>query len=208
LFIASVGGVVGLVEIPWHRQSLLLTNPNQAMMLLRGGLERNVGMSKLKRILFDEYGGFADKRIKKLEKGNLFIVDDRTESDCAADKSLFLWFATLFVESVSDDELKLHAGGAFPNGADVRRWLKVNRITTSEGHRLFSATLTPKNYSILDTLPHAVAKIVERGAPPYEVKAYKYVCPRTAKSLTRLSNTLKKAWPDEKQIAMSGLRIY
>ena len=30
----------------------------------------------LKQKLFDEYGGFADKRIKKLDKSDFFDVDD------------------------------------------------------------------------------------------------------------------------------------
>ena len=32
----------------------------------------------LKRKLFDEYGGFRDKRIKNLDQGERFIIDDRS----------------------------------------------------------------------------------------------------------------------------------
>ena len=47
----------------------------------------------LKQVLFNAYGGFADKRIKTLDKGALFIVDDRTPSDDDAAASCSCGFA-------------------------------------------------------------------------------------------------------------------
>lgn len=41
-------------------------------------------MSSLKQRLLEEYDGFADKRIKKLESGSLFIADDRGGGDHGA----------------------------------------------------------------------------------------------------------------------------
>ena len=35
-------------------------------------------LNVLIRKLFDEYGGFFDKRIKNLDKGERFIIDDRS----------------------------------------------------------------------------------------------------------------------------------
>ena len=43
-------------------------------------------MSLLKQTLLDTYGGFADKRIKKIETGKTFIADDRGPGDYGADK--------------------------------------------------------------------------------------------------------------------------
>lgn len=44
----------------------------------------------LKQVLFDAYGGFADKRFKNLDKGRLFIIDDRGPGDEDAAGKLFL----------------------------------------------------------------------------------------------------------------------
>ena len=50
-------------------------------------------MPTLKRVLFDTYDGFADKRVKKLENATTFIVDDRNEGGViGADKEPLSWF--------------------------------------------------------------------------------------------------------------------
>jgi hypothetical protein len=62
---------------------------------------------ELKQVLFNAYGGFADKRIKNLERGKLFIVDDRTRSDEDAAGKLFLWFCQVLAEVIDGDTVKI-----------------------------------------------------------------------------------------------------
>jgi len=49
-------------------------------------------VNTLKKALFEAYGGFADKRIKKLESGSIFVVDDRSDGDRGADGKLYGYF--------------------------------------------------------------------------------------------------------------------
>ena len=75
-------------------------------------------MNTLKKVLFEEYDGFADKRIKKLETGSTFIVDDRTDGDQGADKKLFGWFCSMFVdvESSTSVTIRLIDGTSISSG--------------------------------------------------------------------------------------------
>lgn len=75
-------------------------------------------MSQLKKSLFAAYNGFADKRIKNLSKSTTFIVDDRTQSDLAADKTLFLWFCSVFVDVITEQE-ELGSGLAIKHFASL-----------------------------------------------------------------------------------------
>ena len=58
-------------------------------------------MKSLKQVLFEKYGGFADKRIKSLNKSNIFIADDRTPGDVGADHKLLSYFCTIFINTQS-----------------------------------------------------------------------------------------------------------
>ena len=60
-------------------------------------------MRPLKQALLDQYGHFADKRIKNNDRGSLFIVDDRGPGDHGADGKLFLWFCVIFAEVIAAD---------------------------------------------------------------------------------------------------------
>jgi len=43
----------------------------------------------LKEALLAEYGSFVDKRVKTIDRGDRFIVDDQTRNDFGADKQLY-----------------------------------------------------------------------------------------------------------------------
>jgi hypothetical protein len=149
---------------------------------------------KLKQPLFDEYGGFADKRIKRLERSSLFIVDDRSAADHGADRQLFLWFCLIFAEVVSDTEVRISLRGRVPIGAAVEIWISKNKagLGVKSGKEL-SFTIKKGKEAHLTELADAVASIVGSNKR-YAEKAYKYVCPRTSRSLKRLARTLKQAW--------------
>ena len=153
-------------------------------------------MNALKRILFDAYGGFADKRIKNLDKANTFIVDDREEADFGADRGLKSYFCAVFVDVHSNAKITVTLCGNVPVGKKVERWLEQNgcAIRTHGGQARLLFNVERGEQSILDQLSQAIDNIVAPGAPRYEVKSFKYVCPRTAESLRRLKLVLDDAW--------------
>jgi hypothetical protein len=148
----------------------------------------------LKKVLYDEYEGFADKRIKHLERGSLYIVDDRSPGDYGADRQLFLWFCLIFADVLSETAVKITLRGGIPGAAPVKTWIAKNKVAlavTSKANLSF--TIQSGQESKLVELADAIAAIVT-PSKKYSVKAYKYVCPRTAGSLRRLARTLKLAW--------------
>ncbi len=67
----------------------------------------------LKRKLFDEYGGFADKRIKNLDKGERFIIDDRSPTQDFGSQRLYSYFCAIFADVISEVKLELFYLGIF-----------------------------------------------------------------------------------------------
>jgi hypothetical protein len=60
---------------------------------------------ELKAVLFEAYRGFADKRVKNLDKASTFLVDDRDPGVIGADKKPLSWFCQIYAHAVEDDEL-------------------------------------------------------------------------------------------------------
>ena len=84
-------------------------------------------MRALKQVLLDEYEHFADRRIKKLDSGNTFIVDGRTRSDIAADRQVYGWFCSMFLNVSSDDQVVLTVINS-PVNDHVNRWYASNAV--------------------------------------------------------------------------------
>jgi hypothetical protein len=143
----------------------------------------------LKQSLVDAYGGFADKRIKKLESGSLFHVDGRSAGDYDARKQLFLWFCTVTVTVKSGEEIIVHVGSAIPKNAAVEQWLSANQVP-GQYDRMGIVIKKGQQAKVLE-LAELVASVIKK---PYSVKAYKYVAPSTASALTHLKKVLDKAW--------------
>ena len=146
-------------------------------------------VKEIREIFFDEYDGFADKRLKNLTLNRPFIVDDRGHGDFDAKGQLFLWFCSLFIEVETTDKLILTIRGDMPMGPEVTKWLKDNNFHQENAG--IEITLTPKNIDTLIDLIKAIETIIQRR---YFVKSYKYVVPRTAESLSRLYKVLKRVW--------------
>ena len=145
----------------------------------------------LKQALLDEYGHFADLRIKKIDTGDRFIVDDRTRGDYGADRQLYGWFCSMYVTVQAPDELEMWIENTLPTSPGVQRWLREAEADRyANGYRF---AITDDNYDDLAALADAVAAIVRSGAR-YDTPAYKYVCPRTARSLRRLHRVLAHHW--------------
>ena len=146
-------------------------------------------MGHLKKTLFDKYGGFADKRVKKLESGTTFIVDDRGHGDCGADKKLFSHFCLIFADLTNEPNVRVLMIGGVPHCSNVDAWFKKHASPYANG---FEFTLQPGEERKLLELASAIEGIVKPGSR-YSVRAYKYVCPRTASSLRRLAKVLTNA---------------
>jgi hypothetical protein len=146
---------------------------------------------ELKQVLFNAYGGFADKRIKNLERGKLFIVDDRTRSDEDAAGKLFLWFCQVLAEVIDGDTVKIILRGDIPEGPLVAKWFEQHGATKSN----FGLELVvPRRAEAeLSALAAGFRAIVRPGVQ-YPVKSYKYVCPRTAGAIEHLQHVLEIAW--------------
>jgi len=163
-------------------------------------------MRALKKILFDEFGGFGDKRIKDIDKGSKFIVDDRDDSDIGADGKLLSYFCMIFVEVRSNEKVIVELYGNVPIGRTVKKWLAKNEyeIKTLSMNSILSIEINQGDQGILKELAESIESIVTPGVPRYNVKSYKYVCPRTAKSLTRLGKVLDKAWKNPLPSELKG----
>ena len=84
---------------------------------------------RLKKYLFDTYGGFADKRIKNLAKSNVFIVDDRSESDLGPSGSPYSSLCMIFARIVGPDSLDVDLRGNVPINDAIRRWVETDGST-------------------------------------------------------------------------------
>lgn len=146
----------------------------------------------LVKTLFEEYGGFADKRIKNLSKSRLFIIDDRAKGDIGADKKLLSYFCMVSAEVLDEEFVKVTFRGNIPMGTEVFDWIERYGEDggASTGHVL-EITIRKGQQPRLQELAAAFRALV---ASPYSVPNWKYVCPRTASTLERLSKALNKEW--------------
>lgn len=168
-------------------------------------------MKTLKQVLFDEYGGFSDGRIRNLDRASRFTIDDRSERDLDARGELFLWFCEMHADvseparQLSFDRQERTEGGdvltvtlhrSVPNGPGVRAWVAAHEsaIRHDAVGSVLSFEVPSREQDMLRGLAAAMRAVVAPGAPRYEEKSYKYVCPRTADSLDRLAKTLESAW--------------
>jgi hypothetical protein len=140
-------------------------------------------MSKLKEELLAEYGGFADKRIKNIDKGSRFIADDRSSTDFGANRDLLSYFCAIFVDVVSDDTVKVTLARNVPIGPAVTAWIAETGATYNAGANYMTTSLRFSlgrgDQDALVGLANAIPAIVAPGAPRYALANYKYVCPRT-----------------------------
>ena len=149
----------------------------------------------LKAHLFRAYGGFSDKRIKKLEKSNVYAVDDRCDTDFGADGDFLSYFCPMWARVVGPDALEVQLTRNVPMSSAIREWIEAAgaRFDAGDG---YDASLVVRlrlgEEHRLDELAERIEAIVRRGAPRYSVRSYKYVCPRTAGSLRRLAKVLRE----------------
>lgn len=144
---------------------------------------------ELKQRLFDAYGGFADRRVRKIDRSAPFIVDDRADRDLDARKQLFSWFCQMFTTVKAADRVQLHFRGGIPQSDAVDAWFAAHNAESTGGGIAFD--VQPETLAALEDLAQAFEAII-RGR--YDTPAYKYVVPRVAGSIRHLHDLLKAAW--------------
>lgn len=145
----------------------------------------------LKTHLFSRYGSFADKRIKKIEKGHLFIGDTRSKGGIASDGSLYGWFCGIFVDVKSNEEVQITLYGNIPVSPAVNEAIRA--LNGDPESSRIELGIRIGNVSRLKKLSALVDSIVAPGRR-YSTANYKYMCPRTAYSLRTLAGYLEEFW--------------
>ena len=149
------------------------------------------GIRKTKQHFFDDYGGFADKRLKNIDKGDTFIVDDRKPRDVGADKKLYGYFCMMFAKVVSVECIEVSLRGNIPMSDAVLDWIAETGAAMTGGlQQALRFEVRRGEEGRLADLADRIEAITAPGVS-YEHANYKYVCPRTAKSLRRLAATMK-----------------
>ena len=70
----------------------------------------------LKQRLLAAYGNFSDKRIKNVDKGSIFILDNRSEGE-----RLNMAFCQVFLNVTGENEFKLIFSGNLPYDKQVQK---------------------------------------------------------------------------------------
>lgn len=148
-------------------------------------------VNDLKQILFDEFGGFADKRIKNLNRGTYFIIDDRQAKEIDARGNLFPWFCQIGLYVIDKDKVRLALRGGVPMSGRVKKWA-IKMSSSSEDNGL-EVLISAGQQNEITELASAIREITKHGAR-YFIPSYKHVCPRAAKSLDKLAKVLDSAW--------------
>lgn len=151
-------------------------------------------LNVLKRKLFDEYGGFRDKRIKNLDKGERFIIDDRSPTQDFGSQGLYSYFCEIFADVISEGKVRVVLSGNIPINQGVTDWIASHPTEFRNDGSYLSFTVEKGQEHTVNELAELIESIVAPGGEHYDTSSYKYVCPRTAKSLRRFVNILKEYW--------------
>lgn len=144
----------------------------------------------LKQILFNEYDGFSDKRIKNLKKGNTFIVDELDSSDFgSASQQLLGGRCRVFLKVNDTAEIELSLTKSVPLDDNVRKIIQDTGgiIEKSGVDDLVKILIDLKKLDVLSSLATAFEQIIKK---PYSEPSFKYSCPKTATALRRLKKVL------------------
>ncbi len=144
--------------------------------------------SILQQALFDAYYGGQAKRKRKAIT-NYFVIDDRSDRDVASDRSLYSYFCTMVARVVDENTVAVTLSGNVPRSKSIEAWCQRHKAEFSEGGLTFE--VTSQNIDKLSELGEAIRAIIRVR---YTVPNYKYVCPRTARSLERFRSVLAKHW--------------
>ena len=140
---------------------------------------------KLKKYLFEHYDGFADKRVKDLSKDYPFKIDDQSSSDVHEQ------FCGIFVRVIDNDKIELSLSNNAPISNKIKKMLKTRkgeyRTIAHKSH--LKVELSVNDTKFIEELSQGIKELVAPGKK-YKNPNWKWLCPRTSKSLKRLSTVL------------------
>jgi len=154
-------------------------------------------LRNLKQALLDEYSHFADRRLKNIDKGDRFIIDDREGNrSYGSDGTPYGWFCEMYADVENPTSINVAIVGPLPTNDAVEKWMTKNDVKLVKGQygardrHIF--TVTPANVDMLASFAKALKSLgLDKNR---RSKSDYYVCPRIASCLLRLQEVLKAYW--------------
>lgn len=140
---------------------------------------------RLKQFLYDEYGGFGDKRVKDISSDYPFKIDDQSQQD-AHDL-----FCGIFVRVIAKDRFERSLSNNAPLNSTIKSLVqsKGGKFSTFENKSHIEVDLSVTDIEFIRDLSNLIAGLVSPGKR-YKNQNWKWLCPRTTASLDRLVNLL------------------
>ena len=145
----------------------------------------------LKGAFLAEYGHFADKRIKNIDRASRFIVDDRDHGGIASDGQPYGWFCEVIADVLDDDKVRVTLQGQIPHGVAVEAWkTKYGTPVSRPFHK--DQVIFGVGRGDADKLTELADAFISIVKPParYPEASYKYACPRAAAALKKLHGVI------------------
>jgi hypothetical protein len=167
--------------------------------LAEGGMLMSIEeLRSLKGAFLKEYDHFADRRIKNIDKGSRFIIDDReTAPSFGAGNIPYGWFCQIFADVDSPDAIQVTLYGELPLGPSVNEWIACNDVSEANTRVAMGATrkftVRPTELNKLLSLAVALQALVTKGTIRRPNSDY-HVCPRMAACLLRVHSVLARHW--------------
>ncbi len=142
-------------------------------------------MYQFKKYLFDEYGGFGDKRVKDITKDCPFKIDDQSKDDKPEH------FCGIFISVVEGTIFELHLTNNAPFNSKLKKMIESKGGEVCHGdYNSIRVKLNSKDHDFVLKLSDEIKGLVAPGKR-YSNPNWKWSCPRTANSLKHFSKVLK-----------------
>lgn len=131
--------------------------------------------NRLKQFLYDKYGGFADKRVKKIERDMSFRLDDSSGD---------VWehVCPVYARVIDDESIALIFNNNPPNSSWIRGIARDSGGEVSSSQVIINVGFT--DFALLED----IAVEVSCGDKPY----YKWARDRVCYALRKFSSALKE----------------
>lgn len=142
---------------------------------------------QLKQFLFNQYGSFADKRIKNIDKSDRFRIDDGDGDD-----KEYL-FCLISVEVKEGNTFDLVLANHPPSNREIERFItaKGGTVTKEADNIMFKVRLRITDAQYIDRLSGLINGLVGPNKR-YKNPNWKWLCPRTSASLSKFANILRQ----------------
>jgi len=126
-----------------------------------------------------------------------FIIDDRGERDINPETGWpYYTFHQLTLEVVNRRRVKVMMRGKLPDGGEFGSWL-CGAGAIQAGNIIWFNVVQGRHDMLIDAA-RFISLVVAPGRT-YDIPAFKYTCPRTARSFLSLKDVLDQIWGEPKQ---------